>query len=52
MSAPAKPSGRILKNYEIVLLVIAIVLIIIVKIQRPQSPQMQAVNEKSLKIAR
>ena len=35
MSAPAKSNGRILKNYEIIMLVVALTMILVLKLQKP-----------------
>jgi len=52
MSSPAKPSGRILRNYEIIMLVIAITMIIVVKFSKPTIKKVENAAQHSLKVAK
>ena len=52
MSSPAKPSVRILRNYEIIMLVIALTMIIVVKFQKPIVKKVENAAQHSSKVTK
>ena len=50
MSAPAKSNGRNLKNYEIIMLVVALTMILVLKLQKPATKKVVQNSQNSMQV--